>query len=412
MYKKSVRPKEAIMSYLKYVFVIIIFSLTHAVAAQSLIQTIKEKGRDYVLDNFVEIAKIINDDEKITLAQILVNDLKGSDSIKVLLPLVKKDNIPAISFLAQKYNLGINGIPLNKNQAQTLALKLEEIYKSSRSDKDSVIGSLCTIFRNKNGALFNPEKELRYCKALYESGKVDATYAFYMLVPDSIFFDPSKGLALYKKCIDQNNIFCKWNYGWQGRISSHIARENTATDLFNFASSEGERKNSIATNNLGIFYEEGFGTVQNIQTAIELYEKGMNAGVQYSFYNLLRISFFMPGVWKDGLKNADQASFFLAMYDYFSPENDRADSVPFKQWLFEKNRLPLDSDEFKNYLFEKASRGDTSAACMMASELIRVGNYERATEFIKIGKRSSDINIKDWCSRGERIIQARQALKK
>jgi hypothetical protein len=400
------------MNLLRCVYLILAIFFSQTIAAQSLRDIIKEKGRDYVLDNFVEVAKIVNDEEKITLAQILVNDLKGPDSIKVILPLVKKENIAAISFLAQKYNVGINGIPLNKNQAQTLALKLEEIYKSSRSDKDSAVGPLCTIFRNKNGALFDPAKELRYCKIFYESGKVDATYAFFMLVPDSIFFNPPKGLALYKKCIDQNNILCKWNYGWQGRISTHIAKENTATDLFNFASSEGERRNNTAINNLGVFYEEGFGTIQNIQKAIELYEKGMNAGVQYSFYNLLRITFFMPGVWKDGIKNADEASFFLGMYDYFSAENDRADSVPFKQWLFEKNRLPSDSEEFKNYLFEKASRGDQSAACMIADELIRVGSYERAIDLIKIGKKSTDRNIKEWCSRGERVIQARQALKK
>lgn len=412
MCKKSIGYYEVVMNYFRYLFFILIISFSHLVAAQSLRETIKEKGRDYVLDNFIEVAKIINDDEKITLSQMLINDLKGPDSIKVLLPLVKKENIAAISFLAQKYNVGINGIPLNKNQAQSLVLKLEEVYKSSRSDKDSAIGPLCSIFRNKNGALFDSAKEMRYCKVFYESGKVDATYAFYMLVPDSIFFNPSKGLALYKKCIDQNNIFCKWNYGWQGRISSHIARENTATDLFNFASSEGERRNNTAINNLGVFYEEGFGTVQNIQKAIDLYETSMNAGVQYSFYNLLRISFFMPGEWKEGLKNADEASFFLGMYDYFSEENDRADSVPFKQWLFEKSRLPVHSEEFKNYLSEKALRGDPSAACMMAEELIRVRNYEKAFEFIKIGKRSADRNIKEWCSRGERVIQARQALKK
>ncbi len=400
------------MNYLRYIILIIAISFSHAVVAQSLRDIIKEKGRDYVLNNFAEVAKIISDSEKVTLAQILVNDLKGPDSIKVLLPLVNKENIGAISFLAQKYNVGINGISLNKNQAQNLAFKLEEIYTSSRSDRDSAIGPLCNIFRNKNGALFDPAKEMRYCKVFYESGKADANYASSMLNPDSIFFNPVNGLRLYKKCIDQNNIFCKWNYGWQGRISANIARENTATDLFNFALSEGERRNNIAINNLGVFYEEGFGTVRNIQKAIELYETGMNAGVQYSFYNLLRITFFTPGAWKDGVSNADEASIFLGMYDYFSEENDRADSVPFKQWLFEKNRLPSNSEEFKNYLFEKASRGDPSAACMMAEELIRDENYERAFELIKIGKRSADRNIKEWCLRGERVIQARQSLKK
>ena len=411
MCKKSVRPDEVTMNYLKTIFVFTAMFAFHAANAESLKEIISQKGRDYVTSNPAEIAKKISDDEKLILAQLLIRDIKGADVPKVLTPLAKNGNIGALGLLAQKYNVGINGIPLDRTQAQIWTTKLEEIFNSSRSDKDLTLRPLCNIYSNKDGALYNADKNFRYCKLYYESGKVDAAYAFHMLNPDSIFYNPAKGLALYKTCIGQNNIFCKWNYGWQGRTSVDIARISSATELFGYASSESDKNNGTAMNNLGVFYEEGLGINQDIQKAIELYEKSINSGVEYSFYNLLRIAFFRPGSWKDGPKNVTEASTFLAFYDYFSEENDRADSVPFKQWLFEKNRLPSDSEEFKAYLNDKAIRGDAAAACMMADETRRGGNYLKANEYVLIGKKSTDNKIKEWCTKAERKIQALQILK-
>jgi len=387
------------MNQVKIIFCLICTLFFQLTNAETLKELITQHGRDYVVANPGEIVKKLNDADILTLAQLMIRDAEGSEVPKILLPLAKNGNTRAISVLAQKYNVGINGIPLDKNQAKIWTTKLEDIFKLQSSDKESVVGPLCDIYKNKNGVLYNQEKEIRYCKIYYESGKVDGGYAYNLLKSNSPFYNPEKGLALYKKCINEGNSFCKWNFAWQGTLSVDIARISSAKQLFEYASADMEKNSPTALNNLGIFYEVGLGTPPNLPKAIELYEKAASSGRQYGFYNLLRTTFFNPGSWKDEPKNADEASTFLAFYDYFSDSNDRADSVPFKQWLFEKKRLPTNSSEFENFLKEKANKGDSAAACMLSSYLIKNHQAQESMKYALMGKKSGDRNIQEWCSR-------------
>jgi hypothetical protein len=387
------------MNKAKILFFLLLIAFFSKLNAETLKESISQYGRDYVVSNPNEFVKKLNDADIIILAQLMIRDGKGFETPKILLPLATNGNTRAMTLLAQKYNVGINGIPLDKNQAKSWSTKIEEIFNSQSGDKESLAGSLCEIYKNKNGALYNQAKELKYCKVYYESGKADSNYAYYLLNRYSPFYDPEKGLALYKKCIGEGNSFCKWNFGWQGKISPDIAKISSSKQLFEYASADIEKNNPTALNNLGTFYEEGLGTAPDLSKAIELYEKAANSGRQYGFYNLLRSAFFKPGIWKDGPKNVEQASAFLAYYDYFSDSNDRSDSVPFKQWLFENKRLPSNNTEFESFLMDKANKGDAAAACMLSAHLTKSHQAQDSMKYALMGKKSSDRNVQEWCSR-------------
>ena len=374
----------------------LLFQLTNA---ETLKESITQYGRDYVVSNSSEFVKKLNDADILILAQLMIRDARGADVPKVLLPLAKNGNTRAMSILAQKYNVGINGIPIDKNQAKIWTTKLEDIFNLQSSDKENIVAPLCDVYKNKNGALYSQEKEIKYCKIYYESGKADGAYSYYLLNRTSPFYNPEKGLALYKKCINEGNSFCKWNFAWQGKLSADIASVSSAKQLFEYASADLDKNNPTALNNLGTFYEEGLGTAPDLVKAIELYEKAAISGRQYGFYNLLRTSFFKPGNWKGEPKNVDEASTFLAFYDYFSDSNDRSDSVPFKQWLFENKRLPTNSFEFEAFLKDKANKGDAAAACMLSNHLIKNHQAQESMKYALMGKKSSERNIREWCSR-------------
>ena len=333
-------------------------------------------------------------------ARLMIGHSRGAEALEGLLSLANNGDARAMTILAKKYNVGINGIPIDKTQAKIWTTKLEAIFNSQSKDKELAIRSLCEIFKNENGVLYNQEKEIKYCKIYYESGKVDGDYAAALLDRTSPFYDPKKGLELYKNCINKGNSFCKWNFAWQGQQSTDIARGSSGKQLFEYASADLEKNNPSALNNLGVFYENGFGTTRDLAKAIELYKKAAKSGINHGFYNLLRVVFFKSGNWKDGPKNVDEANNLLAYYDYLSDSNDGWGSVPFKQWLFENKRLPTNSNEFETFLRDEANKGDAASACMLSDHLLRNHQAQESMKYALMGTKTNDRNIQKWCSKG------------
>jgi hypothetical protein len=117
------------MNQVKIIFCLICTLFFQLTNAETLKELITQHGRDYVVTNPGEFVKKLNDADILILAQLMIRDAQGSEAPKILLPLAKNGNTRAIGVLAQKYNVGINGIPLDKNQAKIWTAKLEDIFK-------------------------------------------------------------------------------------------------------------------------------------------------------------------------------------------------------------------------------------------------------------------------------------------
>jgi hypothetical protein len=113
---------------------------------------------------------------------------------------------------------------------------------------------------------------------------------------------------------------------------------------------------------------------------------------------LLQVTFFKYAEWKDAPKTADRAMVLISYYDYFSPEADRFDSVPFKEWIFSKGRLPLNDSEFRDFLSERAKAGSDTSACMLSGHLRKVGDLGESIQYAEMGRQTSNIKVQQWCA--------------
>ena len=89
----------------------------------------------------------------------------------------------------------------------------------------------------------------------------------------------------------------------------------------------------------------------------------------------------------------------VSYYDYLSPEADRFDSVPFKEWIFSKRRMPVNESEFQDFLRERANAGSDTAACMLAGHFRKSGNLGESLRYAELGRRTKNVRVKQWCER-------------
>lgn len=371
------------------------------VYAASLREIIDRNGRDYVLANAKTIAAQLEDRDKYVLARILIADLRGSEAPDILIPLAQKGDLPSIRILAVNFGLGKEGFKSNRPQTSIWTVKLENIAAGhDEKQRRAALGTLCDIYRDWNHLLYSKELAVKYCEALFNLPDAPrSTQAYLYLTPDSPLFDPVRGIAVYDQCIASGDAYCKMNYAWQGKQSIHIARRSTKRQLFEYASVALEMNSTAGINNLGGFFLEGFGTAQDARRALELYEKAANQNKDHALYNLLLVTFFKYADWGDSPKVADDAMWLISYYDYLSPESDRFDSVPFKEWVFSKGRLPGSNTEFHDFLIERAKSGSETAACMLAGHLRKLGRLGEGLLYAEKGRGTRNHKVRQWCER-------------
>ena len=115
--------------------------------------------------------------------------------------------------------------------------------------------------------------------------------------------------------------------------------------------------------------------------------------------------------WKDAPKVADDAMLLISYYDYLSPEADRFDSVPFKEWVFSKGRLPANDSEFQDFLKERANAGSDTSACMLAGHFRKTGSLGESLQYAEMGRRTKNIKVKQWCEREIAKVDVLNAIK-
>lgn len=376
--------------------------LSHgAASAATLREIIEQSGRDYVLKNVTVVAAQIDDRDKYFLARILIGNLRGSEAPKILIPLAQKGDIDSIRLLAMNFGTGKDGIKINRSQAILWASRLDTIASGTdEKQRRMALSSLCEIHKDSNHVLFSKEKAVKYCEEYYKfPDAARGAQAYVYLTPDSPLYDPARGVAIYEKCIADGDAYCRMNYAWQGRQSLDIARRTTKRQLFEYASVALEMDSSGGTNNLGVFYLEGFGTQRDSNKALELFEKAARQNKDHALYNLLQMTFFRYAEWKDAPKVADEAMVLISYYDYLSPEADRFDSVPFKEWVFFKGRLPANDSEFQDFLKERARAGSDTSACMLAGHFRKTGNLGESLQYAEMGRQTKSVKVKQWCER-------------
>ncbi len=383
-------------------FVAIVAALASLdVYAASLREILDKKGRDYVLMNAKTVATQLEDPDKYFLARILIGNLRGSEAQDILIPLAQKGNLSSIYILAVNFGTGKEGFKTNKSQATLWAARLKKLTSGADEKQRTVaLEALCEIYRDWNHVLYDKEMAIKYCEMYY--GLPDAlrsTQAYTYLSPESALYDPARGISVYEKCLAEGDVYCKMNYAWQGRESMDIARRTTKRQLFEYATVALDQNSAGGINNLGVFYLDGFGTPRDPSKALELFEKAARQNKVHAIYNLLQITFFRYADWNDAPKVADEAMVLISYYDYLSPEADRFDSVPFKEWVFSKGRLPTNDKEFQDFLKERAKAGSDTSACMLAGHLMKTGNLGESLQFAEMGRRTKNIKVKRWCER-------------
>ena len=372
-----------------------------AASAATLREIIEKNGRDYVLNNVATLASQIDDRDKYFLARILIGNLRGSEAPEILIPLAQKGDLDSIRLLALNFGTGKEGIKTNRSQATLWVARLEMIASGTdEKQRKTALATLCEVFRDSNHALFAKEKAVKYCEEYYKlPDGSPGTQAYTYLNPESPLFDPGRGIMIYERCITDGNPYCKLNFAWQGKHSLDIAKRTTKRQLFEYALIASDLNSSSATNNLGVFYLEGFGTQRDPIKALELFEKAARQNKDHALYNLLQMSFFHYAEWKDAPKTAEDGMVMISYYDYLSPEADRFDSVPFKEWIFSKRRMPSNESEFQDFLRERANAGSDTAACMLAGHFRKSGNLGESLRYAELGRRTKNVRVKHWCER-------------
>jgi hypothetical protein len=394
------------MNNLLKVFSLLLVFFPICVAANTLKLTdiFDEKGLDYIVVNHETISKKIDDKDKFDLAYILIMAYKGPEAIPLLSSLGKKGHVGAINLLVRKYSLGLNGIAIDEQKSRIWIDKLEASYKKANDyDKEFIEYQLCEIYGDNKSVLKNESKEKIYCLKAFERPKNIGLYAIKSLDPKSVFFEPSRGLELFNKCIQDGGWACKVNYAFIGLASPEIAKSSSAEQLFEYASDDKSVANAV--NNLGLFYERGIGTKVDIEKAVEQFDKAINYGSGHGMYNLLFYSFFYPGEFKSTAKDADDAKRYLMIYDYWTEQNGRYDALPYKEWLSEKNRMPTSQSEFLDYLKDKAKNGDARSSCLLGDYYRNINQLDTALTFTNNGKKSADLRVRNWCDYVDRSVQ-------
>lgn len=371
------------------------------VCAASLREILNKNGRDYVLSNAKTIATQIDDRDKYFLARILIGNLRGSEAPEILIPLAQKGDIPSIRILAVNFGTGKEGFKTNRSQASVWTVRLEKVASGTdEKQRKTALGALCDIYKDWNHVLYAKELAVKYCEEYYKIPDASRSSQAYMyLSPESPLYDPTRGMAVYERCIAEGDVYCKMNYAWQGQQSLDIARRTSKRQLFEYASVALEANSVAGTNNLGVFYLEGFGTPQDANKALELFEKAARQNKDHALYNLLQMTFFRYADWKDAPKVADEAMLLISYYDYLSPEADRFDSVPFKEWVFSKGRIPANDTEFQDFLRERAKAGSDTSACMLAGHLLKIGNLGESLQYSEMGRQTKNAKVRRWCER-------------
>lgn len=371
------------------------------VCAASLREMLDKNGRDYVIANAKTVATQIDDRDKYFLAQILIGNLRGSEAPEILIPIAQKGDLASIRVLAMNFGTGKEGFKTNRSQATLWTAGLEKIASGAdEKQRKNALGALCEIYKDWNHVLYGKEMAVKYCEEYYKLPDASrATQAYTYLSPESPLYDPSHGISVYDQCIADGDAYCKMNYAWQGQQSIDIARRTTKRQLFEYASVALDVNSVGGTNNLGVFYLRGFGTSRDSSKALELFEKAARQSKDHALYNLLQMTFFRYADWTDAPKVADEAMLLISYYDYLSPEADRFDSVPFKEWVFSKGRLPTNDSEFQDFLRERAKAGSDTSACMLAGHFLKIGNLGESLQYAEMGRRTKNIKVKRWCER-------------
>lgn len=371
------------------------------VSAVSLREILDKNGREYVLANAKAVATQIDDRDKYFLARILIGNLRGSEAPEILIPLAQKGDLASIRILAVNFGTGKEGFKTNKSQATLWASMLEKISSGTdEKQRKTALGMLCEIYKDWNHVLYGKEVAVKYCEEYYRlPDSSRSTQAYTYLSPESVLYDPVRGISTYDQCLAEGDAHCKMSYAWQGQQSLEIARRTTKRQLFEYASVALDVNSVAGTNNLGVFYLLGFGTPRDSSRAIELFEKAARQNKDHALYNLLQMAFFRYADWKDAPKVADEAKLLISYYDYLSPEADRFDSVPFKEWVFSKGRLPASDSEFQDFLKERAKAGSDTSACMLAGHFLKIGNLGESLQYAEMGRRTKNIKVKRWCER-------------
>jgi TPR repeat protein len=369
-------------------------------SAATLREILDKNGRDYVLANSSVVATQLDEREKYFLARMLMRNLRGGDAPEILIPLAQKGDISSIQLLAMHFGTGKEGIKSNKSRASLRDSKLESLVSSEDEKKrKAALAALCGVYKDPNHLLFNKELAVKRCEEYYKIPDASlGMQADSYMNPKSPLYAPVRAAPVYEKCFSIGDILCKINFAWAGTEYSEIAKRMTKRQLFEYASLAVDVDSSIGLNNLGVFYLDGFGTPKNPEKAVELFDKAAGRGVVYALYNLLQVTFFKYAEWKDAPKTADRAMVLISYYDYFSPEADRFDSVPFKEWIFSKGRLPLNDSEFRDFLSERAKAGSDTSACMLSGHLRKVGDLGESIQYAEMGRQTSNIKVQQWCA--------------
>ena len=388
---------------------ILAFASSSVAYAEQFSDIVNQNGDDYVINNQHKVFNELNEKDKLRMMSFLFVNMRGRDTEKFLLPMAKEGNLSATRILVDKYSFGKEGYKLNKDKASFWAMKLENSINTRELEKSKFeLATLCKAYEYETSVLKDKAKASQYCNHLFSIDIVSA--AGYRSMKRSQFYDPKLAASLYKQCIN-DNLYCKVNYAWAAHSDVDIAQGLTKRQIFEYASAALESRNAGALNNLGTYYDSGFGVERDRKKALELFMRATNMEAGYAFYNILNMTFFKTIDSDEIPKNVDEAMALISFYDYKSPEMDRYDSIPFKEWIFSKKRLPSNAEEFKEFLTEKALNNSDISACAISSYYIKNQDLNKALNFAKLGLNTGNKFVKQWCEKNIDKINVLKALK-
>ena len=380
-------------------------------ADKKLSDLFKENGFYGVLDNSQKYEILINDSDKLILADYLLEEWRKIDGQRILNALASNGNVAALSKLAIYHGTGAKGFLLSNEISSKMTQRLENIYNEKNvENKKIALRALCTIYKDDYHVLNDQNKYLKYCKELYLTDtNSQYNYASELINPKSPFYDPEKGITLFRNCINSGNIYCKLNYPYAGLSNIEIAKVSTKTELFNLALNANSINSGVALNNLGLFYLHGFGTNQDFDKSLEIFNLiAQKNRTIYAYYNKVSMAFFNYKVSKPVFANKDEALNSIKYYEYLSKTNDKNDITPFKEWVNTYNRLPTNQFEFTKFLEDKIKEGDINSSCILADHYLILNELFKSLTYAYIGVNSNKMDIKKSC---ERIINKIEVLK-
>lgn len=399
------------MSRIRYLLLIIVFSLSSAgiANAEQFSEIIRLNGKDYVINNQKKVFNDLSDKDKLQMMGFLFVNMRGRDTEKFLHSMAKEGNLSAMRILIDKYSFGKEGYKLNKDKARYWALSLEDRINTRELDKfKPELAMLCKVYEYDTSTIKDKAKSYKYCNQLFSIDTMSG--AGYRSMKRSQFYDPKLAVSLYKQCLN-DNLYCKVNYAWAAHKNVEIAHGLTKSQIFEYASAALDSRSAGALNNLGTYYDSGFGIQRDRKRALDLFIRATSMEAGYAFYNILNMTFFKTVDSDDLPKNADEAMALISFYDYKSPELDRYDSIPFKEWIFTKKRLPNNSEEFKDFLAEKASNNSDISACAISSHYIKEQDLKNGLYYAKLGLSSGNKFVKQWCENNIDAINVLQTIK-